>query len=189
MSSMFEVDAGEKRTIPPELYDELRWYACYTRARHEKQVERALAGHRVESYLPLVEWERQWKDRRKRVAFPLFPSYVFARFAWRDVHEVLTTPGVSTVVRMDGRPAPIPDDDLENVRRFTRALTETGIDPTPQPFVRAGQRIRVMDGPFEGVEGVVVERRGTRRVLVGLSTIRQGFEVDLDQRVLQLLNP
>lgn len=186
---MFDVDTRKEHIIPPELYDELRWYACYTRARHEKQVERALAEHRVESYLPLVERERQWKDRRKIVAFPLFPSYVFARFAWRDVHEVLTTPGVSTVVRMDGRPAPIPDDDLENVRRFTRGLRETGLEPTPRPFVREGQRVRVTAGPFQGVEGVVVERRGTRRVLVGLPVIRQGFEVDLDQQVLRPLEP
>ncbi|MEJ2678572.1 MAG: UpxY family transcription antiterminator [Gemmatimonadota bacterium] len=182
--STFDVDTGDDGAIPAELYDEPRWYACYTRARHEKQVERALAEHQVESYLPLVERERQWKDRRKVVAFPLFPSYVFARFAWRHVHDVLSTPGVSTIVRMDGRPAPIPDEDLENVRRFTKALGETGMEPTPRPFVQEGQRVRVAEGPFEGVEGVVVERRGARRVLVGLPVIRQGFEVDLDQQVL-----
>ncbi|MEJ2218419.1 MAG: UpxY family transcription antiterminator [Gemmatimonadota bacterium] len=184
---MFEVDPKNGRAIPPELYDEPRWYACYTRARHEKRVERALAERRVDSYLPLVQRERQWKDRRKLVAFPLFPSYVFARFAWRHVHDVLTTPGVSTVVRMDGRPAPIPDEDLENVRRFTKALVETGLEPEPRPFVREGQRVRVTNGPFQGVEGVVAEQRGTRRVLVGLPVIRQGFEVDLDLSVLQPL--
>jgi transcription antitermination factor NusG len=63
-----------------------------------------------------------------------------------------------------------------------------GAAPGPGPPPRAleaGERIRITAGPFEGVEGVVVERRGRRRVLVGLSTIGQGMEVDIDRRMLQ----
>ena len=54
-----------------------RWYACYTRSRHEKRVAERLRqrGHTV--FLPLVERVRQWHDRKKRVPWPLFPSYVF----------------------------------------------------------------------------------------------------------------
>ena len=161
--------------------DEARWYACYTRARHEKAVERNLAQRGFGTYLPVVERERQWKDRKKMVEFPLFPSYVFARFRLGEVHEVLTTPGLATIVRVDGRPVPISWEELENVRRFVAALTETGgtAELRPLPLVEEGHRVRVLEGPFRGVEGRVVERRGQRRVLVGLSAIRQGLEVDV----------
>ena len=174
-----------ERTPPAQLYAEPHWYACYTRARHEKQVESQLRQHGFESYLPVIQQVRQWSDRKKVVQFPLFPSYVFGRFTLREVHAVLTTPGVSTIVRAGGYPTPIPDGDLENVKRFARAIAETGLEVEAQPFLTEGQWVRVQDGPFEGVEGVVVERRGRKRVLVGLAAIGQGLEIDFDTRLLK----
>ena len=162
-----------------------RWYACYTRARHEKTVDRQLRGRGIETYLPLLERERRWKDRTKRVAFPLFPSYVFARFTLRDIHEILRTPGVSTIVRVAGHPAPIPDQELANVRLFVDALQTTGSEPDFGPYVEEGKRVRVVAGPLRGVEGIVVERRGRHRVLVGVSAIRQGLEVDVAVETLE----
>lgn len=146
---------------------------------------RQLARRGVESYLPLIGRERQWKDRKKRVEFPLFPGYVFARFGVADVHDVLVTPGVATIVRVEGRPVAIPDRELANVRRFVAALNEAGVEPELRPMVEQGQRVRVVTGPFDGVEGVVVERRGHRRVLVGLNAIRQGLEVDVAVETLE----
>ncbi len=174
---------------PEQLYAQPRWYACYTRARHEKQVESLLARKGVESYLPVVPQMRQWKDRKKVIAWPLFPSYVFARFTLRDVHHVLVVPGVATIVRVHGHPAPIPDDELENVRRFVRGVGEAGIMPEVRPLIQEGDWVQVVDGPLLGVKGRVVERRGRRRVLVGLGAIGQGLEVDIDTRQLKVIPP
>lgn len=174
-----------ERTPPAQLYSEPHWYACYTRARHEKQVESQLRQRGLESYLPMVQQIRQWSDRKKAVFFPLFPSYVFGRFTLSEVHAVLTTPGVSTIVRANGYPTPIPTGDLDNVRTFVAALAESGLQPDPRPFLVAGQWVRVMEGPFEGVVGVVVEQRGRKRVLVGLEAIGQGLEIDIDTRLLK----
>jgi transcription antitermination factor NusG len=168
-----------------ESYAIARWYACYTRARAEKQVTKALEQRGFDSYLPLIPRQRQWKDRKKVVPFPLFPSYVFARFALRDVHAVLTTPGVSTIVRTDGQPAAIAEDELENVRRFVAAVANTGVEPDPRPLIKEGERIRVTEGPFEGVEGIVIESRGRKRVLVGIAAIGQGLEIDIDTRLVK----
>lgn len=177
--------SGAERTPPARLYEEPHWYACYTRARHEKQVEAQLNRRGLESYLPMVQQVRQWSDRKKAVRFPLFPSYVFGRFRLGDMHAVLTTPGVSTIVRTNGHPAPIPPGDLDNVKKFVAALADSGLEPDPRPFLVEGQWVRVTEGPFEGVVGVVVERRGRKRVLVGLEAIGQGLEIDIDTRVLR----
>lgn len=174
-----------ERTPPDELYSQPHWYACYTRARHEKQVESQLRQRGLESYLPVIQQVRQWSDRQKVVQFPLFPSYVFGRFTLREMHTVLTTPGVSTIVRAGGYPTPVPATELDNVRKFVTALAESGIEPDARPFLTEGQWVRVLEGPFEGVEGVVVERRGRKRVLVGLSAIGRGFEIDIDTRLLK----
>ena len=171
----------EERRPPPEFYERARWYACYTRARHEKRVAAALGERGIEAFLPMLEQLRQWKDRKKRVALPLFPGYVFGRFDLGSMHSVLTIPGVATIVRANGYPTPIPDRELENVRRFAAALGATGAEAEVRPFLGEGDWVRVMEGPFAGVEGIILELRGRRRVLVGLRAIGQGLEVDLDR--------
>lgn len=176
-----------ERTPPQELYTTSEWYACYTRARHEKQVEQLLQQRGFESYLPLVGLMRQWKDRKKLVQFPLFPSYVFGRFSLKQLHDVLTIPGVSTVVRANGYPTPIPARDIENVRMFARAIADTGVPVEQRPFLAEGDWVQVMEGPFEGVEGIVIEQRGRKRVLVGVEAIGQGLEIDIDSRLLKAI--
>jgi transcription antitermination factor NusG len=166
---------------------ELRWYACYTRARAEKQVARLLVQRGLESYLPLIARQRQWKDRKKVVQFPLFPSYVFGRFSLGDIHAVLTTPGVSTIVKTRGQLTAIADEELTNVQRFAAALARTSLEPEVRPMIAQGERVRVLEGPFEGVEGVVMASRSRKRVLVGISAIGQGLEIDIESHLLQRL--
>jgi transcription antitermination factor NusG len=174
-------DAGNSDVVPAEA----RWYACYTRARHEKQVSRLLQERGFETFLPLVPRVSQWKDRKKVVEWPLFPSYVFGRFGTADMQRVLATPGVAGLVKTNGRPARIHEDELDNVRRFAHALAGGDVEVEPRPFVAEGEWVEVMDGPFQGIRGVVVQRRNRRRVLIGLKAIGQALEIDIDTRVLR----
>ncbi len=183
----FGASETEREEAPAELYTEPRWYACYTRARHEKRVDGYLTRNGVESYLPMVPRLRQWKDRKKWVNWPMFPSYVFARFTLGRMHDILVVPGVSTIVRTHGYPAPIPEEELQNLRRFADAALAAGVCPDPVPLVAEGDWVRITDGAFRGVEGRVVERRGRRRVLVGLRPIGRGLEVDVEARLLQVI--
>lgn len=168
------------------------WYACYTRARHEKRVRAHLDERGFEVFLPLIPRERQWHDRTKVVEFPLFPGYVFARFGTDRLYRILETPGVATVVGFEGELAPIADEEIENIRRFARAVAELGLEPEPEPLVRIerGQHVRITAGPLEDVEGVVVESRsGGERVLVqvGLEAIGQGLKVEVDTRKIEVI--
>lgn len=161
------------------------WYACHTRSRHEKKVHEYLSRRGLEAYLPLVPEERRWSDRTKTVEFPAFPGYVFVRFRLPRMHEVLSTPGLSTIVRTNGRPARIPDDEMDNVRRTVEAMSTSGAQVTRVPFLEEGQTVRVVAGPFNGITGVVSETRGRNRVLVGLRALKQGFEVDVPREYLR----
>jgi transcription antitermination factor NusG len=175
-----EIAFGAARGHAPELlYDAPHWYACYTRSRHEKAVEALLLRQQIESYLPTTVRESQWQDRRKLVRFPLFPGYVFGRFTLRQLSQVLSTRGVATVVSARGYPSPIPDAEIESVRRVSLAVASGAAELHPAALMQKGNWVRVCAGPFVGVEGVVVERRGRRRVLVGISAIGQGVEVDI----------
>lgn len=163
------------------------WHACLTRARSEKKVAERLERKGFTTYLPLTPRESQWKDRKKVVEWPVFPSYVFCRFDVQQMLPVLQTPGVADVVRHQGEPARIRAKELENVRRFIEGLVKSGqeAEPAEAPAFREGQPVRVVRGPFEGVRGAVREVRGRQRLLVGIEGIGQGLEVEVAAETLE----
>lgn len=178
------VEAAIENVPDDQWAVEPRWFACYTKARHEKRVAAAFEQRSMETYLPVLVRLRQWKDRRRLVEFPMFPSYVFVRALPEDLPLVTTVPGVCSIVRNQGEPVSIPVAELENVRRFAAGLREAGSEPEPATYLAEGQRVEVTAGPFQGVRGVVVEHRNRRRVVVGLRAIGQGMEVDVEASIL-----
>jgi transcription antitermination factor NusG len=171
------------------MEEAMRWYACYTRSRHEKKVDTRLAEAGFETHLPLVPLEREWHDRTSVVEMPLFPGYLFARFSPPRVAEVIGTPGLVTVVSFGGRYAPVSDEEVDNVRRIAAAVAETGTTPDRVSLPEVGERVRITDGPFQGVEAVVMEHRRDDRLLVaGSQTLGQGVKLELDRSSLELLD-
>ena len=54
---------------------DVRWYALWTRSRHEQVVREQLEQKHIESFLPTVTRWSRWKDRKKKIDWPLFPGY------------------------------------------------------------------------------------------------------------------
>jgi transcription antitermination factor NusG len=161
------------------------WYACRTRPRAEKRAGQLLKLRGMESYVPLLEQERRWSDRTKRVAFPLFPGYVFGQFSLAMVHDVLRTPGVVTIVRNDGNPAPVRREELESIRVLVGCVNAGNAPPEPAEFLETGQEVIVAQGPFSGIRGVLVEDRGRTRVVIRLTALRRALSVELPREILR----
>jgi len=139
----------------------------------------------VESYLPLLEQVRQWTDRRKPVGFPLFAGYVFARFSVAMAHEVLRTPGVVAIIRHDGSPAPVRDEELDAIRIIVAGVNAGGSPPESVEFLHQGQEVIVTEGPFGGIRGMLVEDRSRTRVVIRLSALRRALSVELPREMLR----
>lgn len=162
------------------------WRACYTRSRHEKKVSDRLGRAGFEVFLPLVDQKREWHDRVKLVEMPLFPSYLFARFGERQLSQIMGTAGVAAVVRFHGSLASVPIREIENVRRLVEGFGEGDVPIERSAPIEAGSRVQVVEGPFEGLEGTVAERRGRNRVLVaGSETLGQGLRLELAESSLK----
>jgi len=155
---------------------QLRWYAAYTRANHEKRVREQLEQKSVESFLPAYETVRRWRDRRMRLQLPLFPGYVFVRMALMDRLRVLQVPGVVRLVGFNGTPAPLPDQDIESLRG---ALCQQ-LRAEPHPYLTIGKRVRILRGPLEGKEGILVRRKANLRVILSIDLIVRSIAVDVD---------
>jgi transcription antitermination factor NusG len=155
---------------------ETAWYAVRTRSRHEKLVHQQLLGRGVEAFLPLVHKRRRWADRWKEVAFPLFPGYTFARFAWPDRLPVLKAVGVVEIIGRQGVGAPIPEEEIEAVRRLVTSV----LPVDPHPYLAVGMPVEVIRGPLEGVRGILVRKGKRARFVVQIHLIRQAASVELD---------
>lgn len=173
---------------PDTLYREPHWYACYTYGRHEKRVAAGLQQVGIESFLPLCNEKRRWSDRSRRVLMPMFPSYVFARFSLETLGRVLGVPGLATVVRTRGLPTPIPDAEIWQVRELVGRAQEHGVQPEVTPAMHKGQRVRIISGVFEGIEGMILECDGRTHVMLALSVIEQGVRVAVPRASLLLLD-
>ena len=156
---------------------EVQWYAAYTSANHEKRVARQLEWRSVEHFLPVYESVRRWKDRRVRLQLPLFPGYVFVRLALRDRLRVLAVPGVARLVGFNGHPTPVPAVDIEAIR----ACLAGNRDVQPHPYVRCGQRVRVLSGPLAGFSGIVVRQKNRTRFVVSFDVLERSVAVEMDE--------
>lgn len=153
-----------------------RWFAAYTCANHEKRVREQLEQRWVESFLPVYESVRRWKDRRVRLEMPLFSGYVFVRIAAVNRLHVLQIPGVVRLVGFNGQLAPLPDEEIESLKRGLAA----GVRAAPHPFLRIGRRVRMRSGPFEGREGILLRRKGKLRLVLSIELILRSVVIDVD---------
>src|SRR5690348_1037316 len=113
------------------------WWAVYTRHQHEKVAGDMLARKGFEVFLPLYQSTRRWKDRFKTLSLPLFPSYVFIRGGIERQLQVVTTPGIVSIVTAAGRVATIPDREIDAVRR----MLENSLRVEPHLFLRCGDQV------------------------------------------------
>jgi transcription antitermination factor NusG len=178
-----EVQSFDSQPRASADYLELRWYAAYTCANHEKRVREQLGQRSIESYLPLYETVRRWNDRRMRLQLPLFPGYVFVRMAMVDRLRVLQVPSVVRLVGFNGHLAALPDTEIDALKNGLL----NGVRAEPYPFLTAGRRVRVISGPFEGIAGIVVRRKNRLRLVISLDLIQRAASVEVEAHDLELL--
>lgn len=156
------------------------WYALYTRHQHEKTVVHLLASKGFETFLPLQTVTRRWKDRTKVLSLPLFPCYVFLRGELHRWVQIENTPGLFSLVRSAGRPAAISEAEIEALRRVEalRALE-------PHPYLQYGDRVRVVSGPLEGIEGILVRKKNQLRLVLSVELLEKSAAVEVDASAVE----
>lgn len=153
-----------------------RWFAAYTRANHERTAADHLAQRAIAHFVPTYESVRVWKDRKKRLDLPLFPGYVFVRVPLEEKLRVLVVPGIVRLVGFDGRPLPVPDDEIATLR----TVVEHKLKAEPHPYLVVGRKVRIVRGALEGMEGILIRKKGRLRVLVSVNLIRQSAMIEVN---------
>jgi transcription antitermination factor NusG len=156
------------------------WYALWTQSHCEQLVHDQLTQKRLDVFLPKVDTWSKRRGVRHLVQKPLFPGYLFIRDALdRQTHlDVLKTRGVVRVLgeRWD-RLCTIPDDEMRSIEHVVTSRQTVH----PFPYVREGQRARVIAGPLTGLEGILVKSRPQQGLLVlSVHLLRRSVAVTID---------
>lgn len=159
------------------------WNVVYTRHQHEKAVSDSLARSGVEVFLPTYNVIRQWTDRKKQLSLPLFPCYVFVRSCFAQFVNIFATPGFHSVVMFAGRPASISECEIGAIRK----AVESKVRAEPHPFLCCGDRVRVRSGPLADLEGILVRKKGSYRLVLSLELLRKSIAVEVDAFSVQRL--
>jgi len=155
---------------------DVHWYALWTRSRHEQVVREQLERKQIEAFLPTVtKWSR-WKDRKKKIDWPLFPGYCFARFDAKERLPILKCTGVVNIVSFEGEPAPIPEHEINGIRQ----LVDSDLAYDPCPLIKEGAMVEVMHGPLRGVIGRLVRKNEKARLVLSVDLIGQAVSVEVD---------
>lgn len=157
-----------------------QWHALWTQSHCEQLVCDQLAQKEFQPFLPLVHvWSRRGGVRRL-IQVPMFPGYVFLRHAMdkRAYVSVRQTRGLVRVLgeRWD-RLAVIPHEEIEAIARVATLQQPV----FPHPYLQQGQRVRLTRGPLAGVEGILVETRPSKGLLVvSVHLLQRSIAVTVD---------
>lgn len=162
--------------IEPGVHEDLAWCVLYTRHQHEKTVAEMLSAKGFEVFLPLYDSIRRWKDRSKTLTLPLFPCYVFVRGGLSRRLQVVTTPGVHMILFHGEQVAVIPEAEIQTIR--TAVGGQFCLEP--HPFLKCGERVRVIRGPLEGVEGILIRKKNLFRLVLSVDMMAKSVAVEID---------
>lgn len=133
------------------------WYAIHTKSRHEDKVFTGLSNKTFHAFLPKIEIWSKRVDRRKKIFVPMFPGYLFVELFSTDSQTKLDVLKTVGVVRILGtpkghEPIAVPDEKIDAISRLIQSKVE--IQHIQYPNI--GEPAKIIDGPFSGIEGVVI---------------------------------
>jgi len=154
-----------------------QWFAVWTRSRAEQVVRDQLERKHFDAFLPTITRWSRWKDRKKKIDWPLFPGYCFVRFDPADTLPILKCTGVVNIVSFEGKPASIPEYELESIR----VLVGSDLQFDPCPMIHEGMMVEVAYGPLRGVIGRLMRKDAQRaRLVLSVNLIGQAVSVEVD---------
>ena len=165
------VNAGPSSGTGEGVAHSKRWYVALVRMHHEKKVAERLSKMGIETFVPVQQEIHQWSDRRKLVETVLLPMMVFVHADPKERMAALTLSTVSRymVLRGEGKPAVIPDEQMARFR-FMLDYSEEAICMSYSPLAR-GKKVRVIKGPLTGLVGELVALDGKNKIAVRLDML------------------
>lgn len=151
------------------------WYALVVKSRCEFKAEEELHSINVETYLPAMVSIRKWSDRKKEIKLPLIKGYIFVCATETERLYSLEQNSVVKCLFDGGRAAVIPDWQIENLKR----VLEYNPKVTVESGLVKGDLVKIIEGPFKDVVGVLNSDENERSIRVSIDLINRSIIVNL----------
>lgn len=161
--------------------EETSWFVAYTYPRAEKKVHERIIRFGSTSFLPLIQQERIWSDRVKRIEVPLFSNYVFVQTREQNLPILARIHGIARFVKFRDRYARIKDKEIGLIRKLLDKGHNLQIQATS--FSR-GQQVKVIEGPFYGLQGKLIREGGKNRFIIEFEGLEHALSVNISTNCL-----
>ena len=156
------------------------WHALYTRSHCEQLVCDQLAAKGFRIFLPKIDVWSQRAGKRHLISVPMFPSYLFLQHAI-DKNSYIAVRKARGLVRMLGeswdKPSIVPDAEIEAIQTTLSA----SIPVMAHPYLREGQRVRITEGSLRGVEGILIQSKPAKGLLIlSVDLLQRSIAVEID---------
>ncbi len=131
--------------------------------------------------MPLHTCVHRWSDRLQKVELPLFPGYVFGRFDVNHRLPIITIPGVINIVGVGKLPQPVEESEINALL----AVVRSGMLLEPWPFLKAGQRVKIQDGPLRDIEGILSEIGERGKLIISITLLQRSVAVAFDRSMIR----
>ncbi|UWZ86993.1 hypothetical protein MOP44_09265 [Occallatibacter riparius] len=149
--------------------------------RSECSVARHLDACQVETFVPVFEELHVWKNRqKKKIAKPLFPSYVFVRVTKAERSLVYRAPGMLRLVGNSKGPISVSTSEMA----FLQSATSMN-RLAPYKDLVLGERVRINSGPMSGMEGILVRKKNDLRFVLSVSLIHQYVALEVNAEEIE----
>jgi transcriptional antiterminator RfaH len=149
----------------------------YTKPHSEDQAQRELQKKGISIFFPKIREVRFWKGKLREQIELLFPNYLFAKFTINEsYYDFKWARDVKRIVGSGDMRIPL-DDSIVNY--IIQQTDKCGL-VRPKPHLNVGDRVRVKQGPLEGLCGVVqgqIDAKGRVRIL--MDVLHSGARVEL----------
>lgn len=156
-----------------------RWFVLHTKSRQEKALADDLRARGIGLYLPLVKAVRYYGRRKFQVEQPLFPGYVFLHGEREDSFTADRTGRVVSILQVSDQ-----EGFADEVAQIRTVLERDGTLSACDPIAN-GTLVEVKSGPFRGVRGVVERGMPRDRLVIQVTMIGKGSELEIDRSLLE----
>lgn len=161
------------------------WYLIVTKPQSEFKAQENLLRQGYETYLPQVQTSRRRNGKNIKRTEAFFPRYLFIHLDketdnWSPIRSTI---GVAGMVRFGGMPAVVPENMITNLKSNEN---EFGLQSLEKKELKLGDKVDIIDGPFEGYKAVYQKMKGAERVSVLLDIVGKNTQVILSVHELEI---
>jgi transcription antitermination factor NusG len=160
-----------------KAFEDRAWFALYTKPRNEFKAAEQIEELGVEYFLPTITRTKQWSDRKKKITEPLLRGYILIFANEKQRVMSLEQKAIVRCVFDLGKPAKIPQWQIDNLKTVLNTNSELSIKEGLMP----GVKVLITSGPFEGVIGKVQDTENGKTIAVSIDLLNRSIIAHLSK--------